>query len=105
MDDVGEAAQHKFNRHYLARLKSLSKHFTSRNLTSDPISAFRNEKANIMEAFKNCLHDKSNVDEKAFGIDVANSTEVFRFFGQSFISARRMHQTVPKMPRHRRDIR
>ena len=82
MDDVGEVAQHKFNRHYLVRLKSLSKHFLRRNLTLDAISAFRNEKANILEAFKNCLHDKSNVAEKAFGIDVANSTEVLDFLAK-----------------------
>ena len=82
MEALGEEAQYKFNHHYLELLRRLSKQFISKESALDAISAFRNEKANIMEAFKNCLLDKSSVDEKGFGIDVANSPEVMDFLAK-----------------------
>ena len=82
MEPVGEEAQHKFNHHYLEVLRRLSKNFISKDSALDAISAFRNEKANIMEAFKNCLQDKSSADEKEFGVDVANSLEVMDFLAK-----------------------
>ena len=82
MEDVGEEAQHKFNHHYLELLRRLSKKFISKDSALDAISAFRNEKANIMEASTNCLQEKSSPDEKEFGIDVANSTEVLDFLAK-----------------------
>lgn len=82
MVDIGEAAQYKFNRQYLSLLRTLSKQFISKDSALKAISVFRNEKANIMEALKNCLEDKSDADEKGFGIDVANSTEVLDFLAK-----------------------
>jgi len=82
MEDVGEEAQHKFNRHYLERLRRLSEQFISKDSALDAISAFRYEKANIMEAFTNCLQEKSSADDKLFGIDVANTTEVLDFLAK-----------------------
>ena len=82
MEHVGTEAQHKFNHHYLERLRRLSKDFISKDSALDAISAFRNEKVNIMEALNNCLQDKSSADEKEFGIDVANSTEVLDFLAK-----------------------
>ena len=82
MEDVGEEAQYKFNHHYLELLRRLSKQFINKGSALDAISAFRNEKVNIIEAFKNCLQDKSSKDEKGFGIDVANSPEVTDFLAK-----------------------
>ena len=82
METVGEGAQHKFNHHYLELLRLLSKQFISKESALKAISAFRNKKANVMEAFKNCLQDKSSQGEKEFGVDVANSPEVMDFLAK-----------------------
>jgi len=81
MEAVGEEAQYKFNHHFLEVLQWLSKQFISKE-SEKAISAFRNKKANIMEAFKNCLQGKSSADEQAFGVDVANSPEVMDFLAK-----------------------
>jgi len=80
MEAVGEDAQYKFNHHYLELLTRVSKQFISKESALDAIPAFRNEKANIMEALKNCLQDKSSAN--GFGIDVANSPEVMGFLAK-----------------------
>lgn len=82
LEDVGKAAQQKFNHHYLELLKRLSKQFIGKDSAMDAISLFRKDKANIMEALTNCLQDKSSTDERTFGIDVANSTEVLDFLAK-----------------------
>jgi len=79
MEDVGQEAEHKFNHHYFEQLRRLSKVFITKDSALDAISMFRNEKANIMEAFKNCLQGKSSA---GFCIDVANSSEVLDFLAQ-----------------------
>ena len=43
------------------------------------IHKFRLQKANIMEALKNCLEDSSDLDDKYFVLDVVNGTEVLDF--------------------------
>jgi len=82
MEAVGEEAEYKFNHHYLELLRRLSENFISKDAALDAIFAFRNEKVNIMEAFKNCLQGKSREEEKGFGVDVANSTEVMDFLAK-----------------------
>ena len=81
LEDVGNAAQQKFNHHFLGLLKRLSKQFISKD-SMEAISLFRKDKANIMEALTNCLQDQSSTDERTFGIDVANSTEVLDFLAK-----------------------
>ena len=82
MVDTCEVAQYKFNGHYLSLLRTISKQFISEDSALKATSVLRNEKANIMEALKNCLDDKSDAEEKGFGIDVANSTEVLDFLAK-----------------------
>ena len=79
MDDLWRGTQRKFNHHYLGLLRSLSKEFISKNSASVAIRKFRLQKANIMEALKNCLEDSSDLDDKHFVLDVVNSTEVLDF--------------------------
>ena len=61
MDDLWRGTQRKFNQHYLGLLRSLSKEFISKNSASVAIRKFRLQKANIMEALKNCLEDSSDL--------------------------------------------
>ncbi|XP_078372057.1 uncharacterized protein LOC144655634 isoform X2 [Oculina patagonica] len=82
MADVGCAAQHKFNCHYLELLKRLSKNFISKNSAFAAVKIFREQKVNIMEALKNCLKDTSDAYQKgitSLALDTANSPEVLSF--------------------------
>ena len=79
MGDLWRTAQCKFNHHYLGQLRVLSKEFISKNSALVAIHKFRQQKANIMEALKNCLEDSSDLDDKNFVLDVVNSTEVLDF--------------------------
>ena len=79
MGDLWRAIRSKFNHHYLGQLRVLSKEFISKNSALVAIRKFRQQKANIMEALKNCLEDSSDLDDKRFVLDVINSTEVLDF--------------------------
>ena len=79
MADLLRATQCEFNHHYLDLLRVLSKEFISKNSALVAIHKFRLQKANIMEALKNCLEDSSDLDDKNFVLDVVNSTEVLDF--------------------------
>ncbi|XP_029186361.2 uncharacterized protein LOC114954056 isoform X2 [Acropora millepora] len=79
---VGKSAQGKFNAYFIEKLRTLSKDFITRNSAMVAISSFREDKANIMEALRNHLDDKSSAQEKAFGVDVAISTEVLDFLSK-----------------------
>ena len=79
MEEVGQSAQDKFNMHFIDKLKTLSKEFITKDSAMDAISSFRAYRANIMEALRNRLDEKSSADKKAFGVDVAISTEVVDF--------------------------
>ena len=79
MADLLRTTQCEFNHHYLDLLKVLSKEFISKNSALVAIDKFRQQKANIMEALKNCLEDSSDLDDKHFVLDVVNSTEVLDF--------------------------
>ena len=82
MEEVGKSAQDKFNRHFIEKLKTLSEGFITKNSAMVAISSFREDKANIMEALSNYLDEKSSAKEKAFGVDVAISTEVLDFLSK-----------------------
>ncbi|XP_067056927.1 uncharacterized protein [Acropora muricata] len=82
MVEVGKSAQSKFNAYFIEKLRTLSKDFITRNSAMVAISSFREDKANIMEALRNHLDDKSSAEEKAFGVDVAISTEVLDFLSK-----------------------
>ena len=82
MDDVGKEAQKKFNQHYVALLESLSKQFITKQKSKEAISTFREEKANILEMFKNFLHSEIDQEDTEFCIDVANSTMVLDFLAK-----------------------
>ena len=86
MDDLWRGTQRKFNHHYLGLLRSLSKEFISKNSASVAIRKFRLQKANIMEALKNCLEDSSDLNDKHFVLDVVNSTEVLDFVAKVLTS-------------------
>jgi len=75
--DVGQAAERQFNHHYLELLRGLHKTFITKDSSSIAIRGFRKNKANIMEALKNCLKDTGEVQEKEFAIDVANEVVDF----------------------------
>ena len=77
LEDVGRAAEHKFNHHYLELLRSLHRQFISKGSSSSSIISFRRNKPNIMEALRNCLKDTSETKEKEFAIDVANEVVDF----------------------------
>ena len=77
--DLWRTTKRKFNRHYLGQLRVLSEDFISKDLSSVAIRKFRQQKANIMEALKNCLEDSSDLDDKHFVLDVVNGTEVLDF--------------------------
>ena len=79
MGDLWRTTQRKFNHHYLSQLRFLSKVFISKDSALVAISEFRQQKANIMEALKNCLKESSDLDDKHFVLDVVNSTEVLGF--------------------------
>ena len=79
MGDLWRTTQRKFNHHYLSKLRFLSKVFISKDSALVAISEFRQQKANIMEALKNCLKESSDLDDKHFVLDVVNSTEVLGF--------------------------
>ena len=78
-EEVGKFARDKFNRHFIEKLKTLRKEFITKNLAMVAIYSVREDKANIMEALSNCLDENSSAEEKAFGVDVAISTEVLDF--------------------------
>ena len=81
MDEVGKSAQDKFNEHFIEKLRTLSKEFITKDSAMGAISSFRKYRANIMEALRNYMYldEKSSTDERAFGVDVAISTEVLDF--------------------------
>ena len=79
MGDLWRTTQCKFNHHYLGQLGFLSKEFISKNSALVAIQTFRQQKANIMEAMKNCLEDSSDLNDKNFVLDVVNSIEVLGF--------------------------
>ena len=79
MSDLWRTSQYKFNHHYLGLLRVLSKEFISKNSALVAIRKFRKQKANVMEALKNCLEESNDLDDKHFVLDVVNSTEVLDF--------------------------
>ena len=76
MEEVGQSAQDKFDMHFIDKLKTLSKEFITKDSAMGAISSFRAYRANIIESLRNHLDEKSSPDKKAFGVDVAISTEV-----------------------------
>ncbi|XP_015770917.1 PREDICTED: uncharacterized protein LOC107349308 isoform X2 [Acropora digitifera] len=76
MEEVGQSAQDNFDMHFIDKLKTLSKEFITKDSAMAAISSFRAYRANIMEALRNHLDEKSSADKKACGVDVAISTEV-----------------------------
>ena len=74
---VGNAAEWDFNHHFLDILKDLHKQFIRKDSSSEAIQRFRAEKANIMEAFKNCFHNTSELKEKVFAVDIGNEVVDF----------------------------
>lgn len=102
--DVGQAAEHKFNHHYLELLRGLHKTFITKDSSSNAILSFRKNKANIMEALKNCLKDTSEAEEKAFAIDAAN--EVVDFLAKILsppIECTKLYQKCCQIARHSAD--
>ncbi|XP_068705615.1 uncharacterized protein [Montipora foliosa] len=81
VDEVGKSAQDKFNEHFIEKLRTLSKEFITKDSAMGAISSFRKYRANIMEALRNYMYsdENSSTDERAFGVDVAISTEVLDF--------------------------
>ena len=57
MGNLWRATQRKFNRHYLGQLRDSSRKFITKNSALVAIHKFQQQKANIMEALKNCLED------------------------------------------------
>ena len=86
MGDLWRATQRKFNRHYLGQLRVLGEDFISKDSALVAILKFRQQKANIMEALKNCLEDSSDLNDKHFVLDVVNSTEVLDFVAKVLTS-------------------
>ena len=86
MGDLWRATQRKFNRHYLGQLRDSSRKFITKNSALDAIHKFQQQKANIMEALKNCLEDSSDLNDKHFVLDVVNSTEVLDFVAKVLTS-------------------
>ena len=82
MEDVGKSAQGKFNRHYIEKLKTLSKAFITKDSAMSAISSFKECKENLMDALWNCLEKKSSADEKTLAVDVMNSSEVIDFLAE-----------------------
>lgn len=82
MEEVGKAAQEKFNRHFIEMLKTLSKRFVTKDSAMQAISSFKKAKVNIMDALWNCLQEKCSANEKEFVVDVVNSTEVLDFLSK-----------------------
>ena len=82
MENIGKSAQGKFNRHYIEKLKTLSKDFITKNSAKSAISSFKECKENLMDALWNCLEKKSSADEKTLVVDVTNSTEVIDFLAK-----------------------
>ena len=86
MGDLWRATQGKFNRHYLGQLRDSSRKFITKNSALVAIHKFQQQKANIMEALKNCLEDSSDLNDKHFVLDVVNSTEVLDFVAKVLTS-------------------
>ena len=86
MGDLWRATQRKFNRHYLGQLRDSSRKFITKNSALVAIHKFQQQKANIMEALKNCLEDSSDLNDKHFALDVVNSTEVLDFVAEVLTS-------------------
>ena len=86
MGDLWRATQRKFNRHYLGQLRDSSRKFITKNSALVAIHKFQQQKANIMEALKNCLEDSSDLNDKHFVLDVVNSTEVLDFVAKVLTS-------------------
>ena len=82
MEEVGQSAQDKFDMHFIVKLKTLSKEFITKDSAMGAICSFRAYRANIIEALRNHLDEKSSADKKAFAVDVAISTEVLDFLSQ-----------------------
>ena len=76
MVNEGRSAEKAFNQHYLKILRDLHNLFLTKD-SSKAIQRFREDKANIMEAFENCLCDSSELEDKVFAIDVANEVVDF----------------------------
>ena len=64
MEEVGQSAQDNFDMHFIDKLKTLSKEFITKDSAVGPISSFRAYRANIMEALRNHLDEKSSADKK-----------------------------------------
>ena len=74
----GRSAENAFNHHYLQQtLRDLHNQFLTKDLSLEAIQKFREDKANIMEAFENCLCDTSELKDKVFAVDVANEVVDF----------------------------
>ena len=82
MEEIRKSAQDKFNRHFIEKLKTMSKEFITKDSAMSAISSFRKYRENIMVALRNYLDEKSSADKKAFGVDVAISTEVLDFLSK-----------------------
>ena len=102
--DVGRAAEHKFNHHYLEMLRSLHEEFITKGSSLSAIGSFRKNKPNIMEALKNCLGDTSEAKEREFAIDAAN--EVVDFLAKVLsppMECSNMYQKCCQIARHSAD--
>lgn len=102
--DVGRAADHKFNHHFLELLRSLHNEFIAKGSSSSAIKRFRKHKPNMMEALKNCLDDTSEAKEKEFAIDVAN--EVVDFLAKILsppMECTKLYQKCCQIARHSAD--
>ncbi|XP_067056936.1 uncharacterized protein [Acropora muricata] len=86
MEEVGQSAQDNFDMHFIDKLKTLSKEFITKDSAAHAISSFRAYRANIMEALRNHLDEKSSADKKACGVDVAISTEVLDLLSKVLLS-------------------
>ncbi|XP_044165377.1 uncharacterized protein LOC114962788 isoform X3 [Acropora millepora] len=86
MEEVGQSAQDNFDMHFIEKLKTLSKEFITKDSAMGAISSFRAYRANIMEALRNHLDEKSSADKKACGVDVAISTEVLDLLSKVSLS-------------------
>lgn len=84
--EVGQSAQDNFDMHFIDKLKTLSKEFITKDSAVGAISSFRAYRANIMEALRNHLDEKSSADKKACGVDVAISTEVLDLLSKVLLS-------------------
>lgn len=77
MKEEGRVAEQKFNHHFLEILRILHRQFIRKDSSSKSILRFRQEKANIIEAFDNCLRGTSEPKEKVYAVDIANEVSDF----------------------------